>query len=215
MRRTDPWPFAGACPAAAFLVALGLGAAGCSSGFPILVKVKPDVDAPKAIDLVWVLTENDGVVNDELLAFKKKGMAEYFRTGRSTLSPGYFRFHRFTLDGGSTGASPLEVRSDPGSTRPKLYGPFREPIPSGAEKAFLFIEYAKGSETMGLPMMVYPRFPNPNFPGYEEKAPKGISIEIGRESCTVIPYETESPEVLREAEQQEESRAELRRANGS
>ncbi len=190
--------------AAAALAAAALGLAGCSTSYPVLVKVRPDLDAPKAVDIVWVLTDNDAVVNDQLLAFQKKGMAEYFRTGRSTLSPGYFRFHRFVLEGEMTGASPLEVRSDPGSTRPKLYGPYRETVPSGAGKAFLFVEYGKGSETLGLPMMVYPRFPT--YPGYETKAPGGISIEIGRDACIVIPYEKENPEVIREARQQEESR---------
>jgi hypothetical protein len=183
-----------------------LGGAGCSSGFPVLVKVKPDVDAPKAVDIVWVLTENDAIVNDELLIYKKKGMAEYFRTGRSTLSPGYFRFHRFALQGEVGGSSPLEVRSDPGLGRAKLYGPYREPIPSGAAKGFLFIEYGKGSESLGLPMMIYPRLPT--YLGYEDKAPGGISIEIGRDACKVDPYEKESPEVIREAEGQERSRLE-------
>ena len=199
-------------PLAALLMVL---AAGCSSRYPVLVKVAADVDAPKAVDIVWVLTESDSVVSDEILAYKKKGITEYFRTGRATLSPGYFRFYRFLLEGEKESplqeSGPLEVRSDPGSTRPKLYGPYAQKIPAGAVKGFLFVEYGKGAETTGLPLMVYPKLPT--YPGYEEVAPGGISIEVGREKCRVIPFEKEEPTVIQEARRQEEVRgAERRRA---
>ncbi len=201
---------------AAWIVLVSL-VAGCSSRFPVLVKVDPTVGVPKAVDIVWVLTENDGVLNAEILAYKKKGMSEYFRAGRSNLSPGFFRFYRWLLPDEQWAPGqeelPLEVRSDPGATRPKLYGPYEQKVPKGTVKGFLFIEYGKGAEDALklLPMMIYPALPT--YPGYEEKNPKGISIEIKRDSCLVIPYREENPALIEEAELQRDARA--RAAGGS
>jgi len=171
--------------------------AGCSGNFPVLVQVDPSVDVPKAVDIVWVLTESRVTEIDP--QFKGK-MSEYFKTGRSNLSPGFFRFHHFLLPGQQWTPGdnePLQVRSAPDKT--KMYGPYEDPVPKNAVMGYLFINYDKSAEKAQkqLPMMIYPKLPT--FPGYEDRAPGGISIKIDRDDFFVKPYESEDPAVIQEA----------------
>lgn len=195
--------------AAAALSCFPILGGGCSmifgKSYPVLVRVAPDVDAPKEVDLVWVLTDDPGA---EKQLTDARDMAQYFRSGRANLSPGTFRFHSFLREGDMPlpGNPPLEVRSDPGSTNHKFYGPYRQQVPSGARKGYLFISYEKAAQEPRLPILVYPRLPS-RF-GYEDKAPRGLSITIGAEKYEVVPFEAESPQVVEEAKRQEMGRSE-------
>ncbi len=179
---------------------------GCN--YKVLVRVDPDVEAPKSMDVIWVFTE-DPARTKELEDYRGK-MEDFFRIGRRNLSLAYFRYYRYRADA----EPPLEVRPEPGGGKEKFFGPFADEIPSGAVKGYLFVEYRNGEGVVDgaekLPLLIYPTLPH--YPNYREKQPSGVSVRIGRDRIQVIPYELEAPPVLDQAERLRKAEEEAARA---
>ncbi len=192
--------------------ATALPASGCcmlfGCNYKVLVRVDPNVETPKSMDIVWIFTEDPARATELETKFGGK-MEDFFRTGRRNLSPAYYRFYRYRADS----QLPLEVRPEPGASQEKFFGPFADAIPSGAVKGYLFVEYPNGEGDVEggtkLPLLVYPTLPH--YPNYSSAQPSGISVRISRDRIHVIPYELEAPLIIDQAERLKKAEEEAAR----
>jgi hypothetical protein len=168
------------------LALLALGS-GCDRTFQVLVRVDEKVEAPKAVEIVWVMNDDRPAIS-AVLDYREK-MSQYFQEGRKKLSD-KVRYYNFILEGEPPiPDQPKECPKFHAASGENLYGIYIDERPEGATQGYLFVEYKNNAK---LPVLIY------GGSGVFE-APPGISLLLQQSDFIVIPIDRENEYTIQRA----------------